>query len=395
MRVLYLTQRLPYAPDRGDRIRAFHFIEGLRATMDVSLVSLVHDAREEAEVSTVAARGVEVATARVGRYLPWVRATLALTGSRPVTHLLLDSPAVAPAIDAALGRGRPDVVVAMCSSMAKFALRPPLDRVPLVLDMVDVDSEKWRSLSAIERPPRSWVYRREARVLSAFERVATVRAVTTTVVNEKERAVLAALAPAADVRVVPIGIDLETFRPIAAPAASETVIFCGVMNYAPNEAGALWLTRAVWPHVLQRRPTARLAIVGSNPSSAVRALARPGIVVTGTVPHTRDYLWEAAVAVAPIHTARGLQNKVLEALAAGVPVVTTSAVQSGLPAPIATACAVADTPEPFAAAILAWLEQPPDARRAHAASVDLTAWSWDAPRAQLAEIVRDAARARR
>lgn len=395
MRVLYLTQRLPYAPDRGDRIRSFHFIEGLRATMDVSLVSLVHDAGEEAEASGVAARGIEVATARVGRIVPWVRATLALAGSRPVTHLLLDSPAVSPAIAAAVRRGRPDVVVAMCSSMAKFALEPPLDRVPLVLDMIDVDSEKWRSLSTIDRSPRSWVYRREARVLSAFERVAAEHAVTTAVVNDKERAVLAALAPAADVRVVPNGIDLEAFQPIAAPAASETVVFCGVMNYAPNETGALWLVREVWPLVLKRRPTARLAIVGSTPSAAVRAVARPGIDVTGTVPHTRDHLWGAAVAVAPIHTARGLQNKVLEALAAGVPVVTTTAVQSGLPTPIAAACSIADAPEAFADAILAWLAQPPEARRAHATAVDLTAWSWDAPRAQLAEVVRDAARARR
>jgi polysaccharide biosynthesis protein PslH len=390
--VLYLTQRLPYAPDRGDRIRSFHFIEGLRRTMDVSLVSLVHDAEEEAAAPLVAARGVEVATARVGRVVPWLRATMALAGSRPVTHLLLDSPAVGPAVEAAVRRRRPDVVVAMCSSMAKFALRPPLDRVPLVLDMVDVDSEKWRSLSAIERPPRSWVYRREARVLSDFERVATARAVTTTVVNEKERAVLAALAPDADVRVVPIGIDLETFRPVAAPSPSETVVFCGVMNYAPNEAGAVWLARDVWPHVLQRRPTARLSIVGSNPPAAVRALARPGVVVTGTVPHTRDYLWEAAVAVAPIHTARGLQNKVLEALAAGVPVVATTAVESGLPPAIAAACAIADVPDAFAAAIVQWLDASPESRRAHAAAIDLDAWSWEAPRQQLVDIVRSAAR---
>ncbi|MGE0813771.1 MAG: glycosyltransferase, partial [Vicinamibacterales bacterium] len=359
MRVLYLTHRLPYAPNRGDRIRSFHFVEGLREAMDVGLVSLVHDDVEAAAVPAVAARGVDVTVARVAGLSRWLRATAALAGHDPVTHHLLTAPTIDQAIESAVARARPDVVLAMCSSMAQFALRPPLDRYPFVLDMVDVDSEKWRSLGAVSPPPKSWVYRREARVLSAFERVATGRAVTTLVVNEKESEALKALAPDADVRVISMGVDIDAFTPMDPPGNSATVVFCGVMNYPPNESGALWLVREVWPLVLQRRPDARLEIVGSQPTTAVRALARPGIVVTGLVPHTRDYLWRAAVAVAPLHTARGLQNKVFEAMAAGVPVVATAAVHPGLPPAVGQACEVADAAADIPEGILPWLERSP------------------------------------
>lgn len=395
MKVLYLSHRLPYAPNRGDRIRSFHLLEGLRREAEVSVVSLVHDDEEAAHTGDLEARGMTVTTARVGGLGRWVRAVTALPGSEPVTHALLDAPALGPVIEAAIARARPDVVVALGSGMAKYALRAPLDRFPYVLDMVDVDSEKWRALAAVAVPPKSWVYRREARVLAAFERVATERAVTALVINQRECDALVALAPGADIRVLRSGIDIDDFAPPGPPSPSSTVVFCGVMNYEPNEAGAVWLARDVWPLVVARRPEARLELVGSRPTAAVKALAGPAITVTGSVPHTRDYLWKAAVAVAPLHTARGLQNKVFEALAAGVPVVTTTAVRAGLPDEVAPGLDVADDTAGFAAAILARLALSPGARRARAAGVDLGPHSWRDPRRQFVDIVRQAAAADR
>jgi sugar transferase (PEP-CTERM/EpsH1 system associated) len=392
VRVLYLTHRLPFAPNRGDRIRSYHLLEGLRAAAKVTLVSLVHDAAEAGQVTSLEDRGVDVSVARVGGPVRWARAGLALAGSRPLTHVLLDSPELAPAIRRAVDAAAPDVVVAFCSGMAKFALDPPLDRFPFVLDMVDVDSEKWRSLADSAAPPRSWIYAREARVLSAFERVATERAVTTLVVNEKERAALTAMAPSADIRTLTSGIDVDEFRPPGPPSPSANVVFCGVMNYAPNEEGAIWLVREVWPRVIARRPDARLQLVGSRPTKAVRALAGQTVTVTGTVPHTRDYLWNAAAAVAPLLTARGLQNKVLEALAGGAPVVVTPGVRSGLPDNVAAGCLVAATPQEFADAIVALLDQPTEARRARARAVDLQGLSWHGLQQQFVDIVTAAAR---
>lgn len=393
MRVLYLTHRLPFAPNRGDRIRAFHLLEGLRQAFDVDLVSLVHDRDEAAHATDVAARGITVSTAPVARLSRWLRAPIALLGATPLTHVLLDAPAIPGVLRGIVEARRPSVVVAFCSGMAKVALQPPLAGIPFVLDMVDVDSQKWQRLGEVTSPPKGWVYRREARVLAAFERRATRQAVTTLVINEKERAALAGLAPGADVRVVPNGVDVDDFKPAGPSPSSRTVIFCGVMNYAPNEAGASWLVKDVWPLVLERHPDAQLEIVGSEPSAAVRALAAPGVTVTGAVPHTRVHLWRAAVSVAPLRTARGLQNKVLEALAAGVPVVTTTAVRDGLPDDVARGCTVADSATEFAAGIAQLLDLAPDQRRALAASVDLSGLSWQGPRDQLIEIVRAAARA--
>ena len=392
MRVLYLTHRLPYAPNRGDRIRAFHLLEGMRQAFDVDIVSLVHDDDEAGRVGDITDRGIRVSTARVRGVSRWLRVALAVAGPEPLTHVLLDAPAIDRVLQRVVTARPPAVVVAYCSGMAKFAMRPPLAHIPLVLDMVDVDSGKWQRLGEVTPPPKGWAYRREARVLAAFERRATRRAVTTLVVNEKERAVLAAMAPEADVRMLPNGVDVDDFKPAGPSPPSRTVVFCGVMDYPPNEAGATWLVKDVWPRVVARHPEARLEIVGSQPSAAVRALAGPGITVTGAVPHTRDHLWRAAVAVAPLHTARGLQNKVLEALAAGVPVVTTTAVGEGLPGGVASGCAFADQPEYFAACILRLLDLTPDERRAMASSVDLTGLSWLGPRQQMVDVVRAAAR---
>lgn len=391
MKVLYLSHRLPYAPNRGDRIRSFHLLEGLRAAAAVHVVSLVHDDEEAGHTGDLIARGMKVSTARVSGPWRWVRAVAGLPGSTPVTHALLDSPDLGRVIEAAVAQERPDVVVALSSGMAKFALRPPLAAIPYVLDMVDVDSEKWRALASVAAPPKSWIYGREARVLSAFEAEATARAVTTLVVNQRECDALRALAPAADVRVLRLGIDVAGFAPAAPPPPSATVVFCGIMNYEPNEAGAVWLVREVWPRVVAQRPDARLQLVGSQPSAAVRALAGPGIEVTGRVPHTRDYMWDAAVAAAPIHTARGLQNKVLEALAAGLPVVMTTAVRNGLPDALSPAIDVTDDAAGFANALLARLAMSPADRRARANSVDLVPFSWRDPHREFVDVVRAAA----
>ena len=199
--------------------------------------------------------------------------------------------------------------------------------------MVDVDSEKWRALGHTTRGPRGWVYRREADRLSRFEREAASQAYATTVVNERERRSLLALAPDADVRVVPNGIDTAAFRAEGPPSLEPRVVFAGVFNYEPNATAAVWLAERVWPLVKRRQPDARLTLVGANPSPAVTRLASSdaSIEVTGTVPRVQPYLWRSAVATAPLATARGIQNKVLEAIAAGMPVVVTPVVQEGLP----------------------------------------------------------------
>jgi sugar transferase (PEP-CTERM/EpsH1 system associated) len=310
-----------------------------------------------------------------------------------LTHFLLDAPGIREAIASAAAAHPPDVVLAFCSGMARFALEPPLDRFPFVLEMVDVDSRKWQELGERKRGPLGWIYRREARYLSRFEAEAARRARASVVVNERERDILKALAPKARVEAVPIGVDVAQFAPTAPAIASQDVVFCGVMNYTLNADGAIWMSREVWPRVRASHPDARFRIVGSAPTSAVQALASADqrIEVTGRVPDVRPYLWSAAVAVAPLLNARGVQTKVLEAVGSGLPCVLTPAVAAGLPPEVLPACVVAESPDAFADAVGTLLAMTPEARRAIVSRVDVSQLGWMQRLAPLRSILEDAA----
>jgi len=394
MKVLILTHRLPYAPNRGDRVRAHHIVRLLAARADVRVVSLVHDRDEAAQADTLRQLGVGVATAMVPRARNLVGAALALPTSTPLTHALLHAPAMSAAIETATTKWFPDVVLAYCTGVAPLALAPPLDAVPYVLDVVDVDSAKWAAFADASRFPRAWIYRREARCLGAFERHAVRSAFAATVVNERERDTLLRGCRGADVHVIPNGVDVSALTPHDSPADAERVIFTAVFDYAPNGDGALWFARRVWPLVRAARPTATLTLAGASPTRAIRQLATidPSIEVTGAVADMRPYLWRSAVAVAPLHQARGVQNKVLEAAAAGLPSVVTSPVWNGLPKEVLAACRRGDTPEQFAAHVIDLLALSPHGRRRYAELARLDDLAWPKRLAPLVDLVECAAR---
>lgn len=394
MKVLVLTHRLPYAPNRGDRIRAFHLIRALSRVADVHLVALAHDDEEWSHRGDLAEMTASTDVVRVRRAARLLPAALALPGSQPLTHLLLHTPEIYSVLRRRLAATPPDVVLAYCSGMARYACEPILSPWPFVLDLLDVDSEKWRALAAESSGPKRWVLDREARVLLEFERHAIERAVATAVVSERERELLERLTGLSAL-VVPNGIDLSWFTPQRPPAAEPRVVFCGVFSYEPNERAAIWFARDVWPAVVRARPDARLSLVGMEPTSAVRALASETIEVTGTVPDVREYLWRSAVAVAPLAIARGIQNKVLEALAAGLPAVITSAVAAGLPEDVRDVCSVADSPDDYAGAVLQLLSAAPDERRRLAGKADLASLGWDSQLEPLVRAVCDTAVRRR
>lgn len=377
MRVLFLTHRLPYAPNRGDRVRAYHLLQRLRSAADVDVLSLVHDDDEASRASSVA--GVSsVTTARTRRVRAALRSAVAIGTTTPLTHTMLDSPDVRPALQALVERRRPDVVLAYCSGMARLVFEEPLSTIPFVLDMVDVDSAKWDALARITAPPMRWIYQREHRVLRAFEARATTAAFATTVVTAQEAGTLQQIAPAGDIHVVPNGVDVASLTPTTAPSESRTVVFCGVMNYAPNVEAARLLAADIWPKVRRVHTDAKLTIVGSQPTRQVLALANraDGVEVTGAVPDVRPYLWNAAVAAAPLLTARGIQNKVLEAVAAGLPTVVTPNIMATLPSAVARGCVAGNGVDELAEAINTLLSRTPDERRSIAGQADLTLLTW-------------------
>jgi sugar transferase (PEP-CTERM/EpsH1 system associated) len=379
MRIWFLTHRLPYAANRGDRIRAYHILKFLQQRADVHLFSLVHDRIERSSIHLLEGQSFSTTTAVVPHWRNRLRAVMALPTNRPLTLSLLDAPQLQRALSDACARHPPDVVLAFCSSMARFALEPPLSRSPLVVDMVDVDSEKWRALASRSSPVERLVYRREARLLRNFEGRLLDAAASTIAINDREAQELRSIRPQARVVVASNGIDVDFFRPLSAASDRPGVVFCGVMDYKPNEQAAIRLARRIWPLVVARRPDAVLTLVGANPTAAIleAASSASNVTVTGAVPDVRPFLWAAALSVAPLETARGVQNKVLEALAAGLPVAVSPVVASGLPRAVLGGVATADTDQAFAATIVEWLTESGCDRRARAARADLRSLTWD------------------
>jgi sugar transferase (PEP-CTERM/EpsH1 system associated) len=394
LKVLFLTHRLPFAPNRGDRVRAFHMVKLLAKHFDLTVASLVHDQDEEAQAATVQRMGARVVTAPFSRPRNLARASLAVWGRTPLTHVLLDSPGMRDAIAEATRDDRPDVVLSYCSGMAQYCLAPPLAGLPLVMDFVDVDSAKWAAFSESASPPMAWVQAREARYLSTFEARAARASSAAVVVNERERETLRRLSPDANVQVVPNGVDVAGLLPPNIPASEPRVVFQAVFNYAPNVDGALWFAREVWPRVRAAIPTAQFTLAGAYPTRAVRklAMADRSIEVTGSVDDIRPYLWRSAVAVAPMFQARGVQNKVLEAAAAGLPSVVTPAVWGGLPHEVLPACRLAETASEFAAAVVSLLSMKPEARRQQAMRAQLTSLGWPQRLSPLLGLIEAAAR---
>jgi sugar transferase (PEP-CTERM/EpsH1 system associated) len=393
VRILFLAHRLPYAPNRGDRVRAYHLLRYLSTFADVDVIALTHDEEEAAHAHDLASVSSTTRVVPVARAANLVRSALAWPTRRPLTHVMLYAGGLQAAIADSLGRHAPSVVFAYCTGIAPAVFVPPLRDLPVVLDMVDVDSAKWATLARSSPLPRALVYRREAHLLSRFEIEAARRAFATLVVTSAERDALRAIVPDVRIEVVPNGVDVEHLAPRSKPADSATVLFCGVMNYGPNAEAAVWLGRDVWPKVRRRHPKARLQLVGSSPTRRVMALAdaRAGIEVTGHVPDVRPYLWQAAVAAAPLFVARGVQNKVLEAIAAGLPAVVTPVVFGGLPFELRPACTTAGDAESFAEALAARLDESPQQRRARAGRADVARLAWPRQLAQLESIVTAAA----
>lgn len=323
MQILYLSHCVPNPPDKGEKIRAYHVLKHLALTHAVHLVCFARSEREEA-----AARELDrtCASVYVERFCPPValaRAAARFGIGRCLTLSYYES-ARMRAYVASLPR--PEVTVAYSTAMAQYAP----EGVPLLLDMTDVDSEKWFGYAATRR--FGWVYAMEGRRLRSKEAEWARRATMTTVVTEAEAALLRSFVPDAVIRCSGNGVDFDTFDPERTPRLPELdgrrfLVFLGAMGYHPNIDAVCWFSREVFPELRRRNPALEFLIVGRDPARAVRRLSeRAGVSVVGTVADVRPYLAGSLAVVAPLRIARGVQNKVLEALAMGKRVMASPAV---------------------------------------------------------------------
>jgi len=334
MRVIFISQRVPYPPDRGDRITTHHFLRHLLARGARVRVACFAETDADREHAADLARDVEAVCApRLSRRWRKLTALRGLCTGQPLTLPFFAHRGLAHALGEWVRRDPPDLIWVYSSGVAQFAL--PFSGVPVrLMQFAELDSDKWQQFAARGHGLAAAVYRREARLLLEHER-AVARAFTiSTVVSAVERDLFVRRIPDVEPLVLPNGVDVDYFR-----VGDETtrqphgVVFTGVMDYEPNVDGVTWFAREVWPRVRASCATARLWVVGSRPAPVVRALhGRDGIEVTGRVPDVRPWLDRASVAVAPLRLARGVQNKVLEAMSAGLPVVATPQAAQGLSA---------------------------------------------------------------
>jgi sugar transferase (PEP-CTERM/EpsH1 system associated) len=371
MRILFLAQRVPYPPDRGDKITTWRLVERMRRRHELRVIAFAHDAADRAAARELEARGIETIAVPLHARLARLRALALLLGSKPITLGVYGSRAMRAEVERRAGW--PDLVYAYSSSMgAYFPPRGPDARPRRVMHFAELDSDKWRQYA--ERTPFPWssLWRREARTLLAFESELARSADENVLCTPLEQAIFQERIPGAPSMVLRNGVDLAGLAPAPEAAEPGRLVFVGVMDYYPNVEGCLWFTREILPRVRERVPGVTLSIVGARPTRAVRALARePGVTVTGFVADPAEHLRRAALSIAPLRIARGIQNKVLEAMAMGLPIVGTSAATRGTEGEPGRHFLVADDAERQAHAIVELLED-----RARAAELGRAARSF-------------------
>jgi polysaccharide biosynthesis protein PslH len=358
MRILMLSHRIPYPPHTGDKVRAFHVARHLARGHDLALACLADDPRDLAGLELLRAAVGRVECARQRRGWALTKGALGMARRVPVTLSYFDSPDLRTRVDRLLAEWRPDLIYVSSSSMAPYV--EGRSDLPVIMDFVDVDSDKWAQYSRRSRGPARWLYRREADWLRRYEARVATWATCCLLTTRAEEELLRSFAPWARTAVIANGIDLDEFAPARREAVEPVMLFTGAMDYRPNIDAVAFFAERILPAIRRDVPAARFLIVGLNPAPAVVRLGRlPGVTVTGAVPDVRPYYGRAAVAVAPLRIARGIQNKVLQAMAMGVPVVATGLACRGLEVRPGIDLVVEDDPDLFAARTAALLRDTP------------------------------------
>lgn len=361
--ILILAHRIPYPPDKGDKIRTWHMLQHLAQHYRVTLVCLIDDPDD--------CRHIPVLQQMVHQFHFLVRtakamhlyAGVSLLSGRSFSQQCFYATKLQRVVDTYLETQKPSAILCFCSSMADYVFRSRhwpqrFAQITLLDDLIDVDSEKWLQYAEKKSGFMRWLYRREARLVRALERRIVSEFERVFLVSAEEKQVLGEHMPVDNVEVLSNGVDLDYFSPAKVDSqrfssVAGKLVFSGAMDYWPNVEGAVWFAEKIFPLVRKEMPQTSFCIAGRNPTPAVRALEKiAGVEVTGTVPDMREHLATATVCVVPLLIARGIQNKVLEAMAMEKPVVATRGAATGTHAIDGEELSIADTEEGMATAII-------------------------------------------
>lgn len=369
--LLYLVHRLPYPPNKGDKVRSYHLLKHLTKHHRVFLGTFVDDPLDEQYVETVRHLCRDVYVARLHSRSAKLRSLSGLLCNQALGLQYYRNGGLQDWVNTVLAEHAIDVAVVFSSVMAQYMDESVGGQtVPMLVDFVDVDSAKWTQYASNHPWPMSWLYRREGTKLLAYERAVAARARRSFFVTENEAHLFKSMAPecANTVDAMGNGVDADFFCPQPGrPSPFETmdsvteevsVVFTGAMDYWPNIDAVVWFANDVLPQLLFQWPQMRFYIVGRSPTAAVQALANVNVIVTGTVADVRPYLQHATLVVAPLRIARGIQNKILEAMAMARPVIAAQSCVEAIDAKPGTELFSAASAEDFIVQIDELLRSP-------------------------------------
>ncbi len=393
-KLMYLAQRIPYPPDKGDKITTFNILKYLSARADVYLAAFVDDPLDFQHAETLKSYCQEVHLVPLSPKLAKLRALPSFLTGKSLTENYFFDRRMKTWIDDTVARHGIHRCLVYSSAMAQYLGKKSHDQVHSLTHYADIDSDKWQQYANLHGGLKKWIYGREAKKLLAFEREQGAKYNAISFVAENEASHFQTLAPelAGRVTVIQNGADTDYFdpdRPFDSPyeAGEKVVVFTGAMDYFPNIDAVKWFAQEIFGQIRQSCPEVIFYIVGSNPDQVVKGLASiPGVKVTGRVPDVRPYLKYASLAVAPLRAARGVQNKVIEAMAMGLGVVCSPAVQLGLQNRTRSLTTAASDANEMAAEVIAQLNRLNDpsksqaqvVNRGHFRAAVIEEYGWDA-----------------
>ncbi|MFT5198492.1 MAG: sugar transferase (PEP-CTERM/EpsH1 system associated) [Planctomycetota bacterium] len=355
MQILFLAQRIPYPPNRGDKITSWRLIERMSRDHKVTVVAFAHDEEDRLAAKTLTEeKGIRtIAIDHDDRKKKITSLPLLLTG-KPLTLGVYGSSALRAEVDKLIPTT--DFAYAFSSSMGAFLLPHTL---PWVMHIAELDSDKWRQYAKRSSFPMSWIYGRESKTLLRFEQRLAAAAITNVLCTPLEEDIFKEQIPGFPTTVMQNGVDLKFFNPAPEKAEPGRLVFTGVMDYLPNIDACVHFVEDILPLIRVEHPEVRFDIVGSKPTPQVQALGNtPGVTVTGFVDDIREWSHKASVAVAPLRIARGIQNKVLEALSMGLPVVGSTSATQGVQGKPGEHYWVTDDPAEHARMVIDLIENP-------------------------------------
>jgi len=363
MNILYVCHRFPFPPKRGGKIRPFNMIRHLSASgHQVTVCSLARSEQEAQEAQGIAPHCAGFEIGQVQEWTQMARMVVRLPLPTPSSMGYFYSPALVRRIDDLLKSKKWDLIFVHCSSVAQYVAH--VRGIPKILDFGDMDSQKWLEYANYKPFPLSLGYRLEGTKMLAAEKRLARKFDLCTATTRAEWETLNGYGTGADTDWFPNGVDADFFRLLDDTYDADTISFIGRMDYYPNQECMSRFCAQVWPLLRKARPAMKLLIVGADPSPAMRKLGElPGVTVTGSVPDVRPFIRSSALMVAPLQIARGTQNKILEAMAMGVPVVTSAIAAGGVDAESEEHFLVAESADDYAQAILRIVDNPQERQR--------------------------------